>query len=203
MNISASRFRLVKSYPFTVPGDYRHDAQLATVDRGKFTHGVNHAISDANFASATQRLVPGRTYEARIFETLAVVKRKDCLSLYRKEKGILSNAQGLLLVHQWNEYKLPAARRIVSYDQDDALPGNKGSKGLPGILVDADYGCGFSLLCFEDDLSAGICILVICELSPLARLCCDYYADRNSGAGHYSAGHCAIDFGKWPFDKAG
>lgn len=115
-----SKFTLVNTFNLTVPEDYIHGIQLATVGRGQF-YSFNKEITDENFRNATQRLVPGKTYQVKIFGIKRRVTSKECLALYRSQGAILTGAQGLLLAHQQDKEQFPVGMLTISFDEEYAL----------------------------------------------------------------------------------
>lgn len=158
-----SKFALINTFRFTVPADYKHDTQLATVDRSQFRYGVNDAITDANFAKATQRLVPGKTYEVKIFGILRRVTSQECLGLYQSQNGIKTGAQGISLVHQQAKEQLPIGKWTASFDDEEALPLLGGGRGAPYVSRDSGGDFGFGLGYFEHDWGFDSCLLVFCD----------------------------------------
>ncbi|MDP3974992.1 MAG: hypothetical protein Q8P88_01755 [Candidatus Jorgensenbacteria bacterium] len=88
------RFELVKEFLLTVPEGYDHATQLARFAkeyREKFYYW-NDNITDRNFAQATQKLVPGKTYTAKIFGIKETATSEDCLALLKSQNAILVGA---------------------------------------------------------------------------------------------------------------
>lgn len=85
-SVADDRFGFLVSFEIAVPKSYDHGAQLATFAKyakGEKFYYYNDAITDKNFARATNKLVPGRTYWAKIFGIRQRVSSEDC----RENKG--------------------------------------------------------------------------------------------------------------------
>jgi len=150
------RFFLMDIFRFTVPSDYDHSIQLTNFsnkNRKKF-YFYNDAITDKNFAKATNQLIPGHTYEAKVFgiKSGKVVSSPDCLAFLKAQKAILVGAQGISVVWQQAKDNFPKGKRMVSFDEKDVLwQGSVGDHGVPYVLRYSDGDWGFDLGSFELD----------------------------------------------------
>ncbi len=123
VNTADPRFILSTTFQFTVPENYNHPTQLASFEkenRKKF-YFYNDNITDANCAKATNKLIPGKTYEAKIFGITKQVTSEDCLAFLKTQKAILVGAQGISIVWQQAKEQFPKGKWTVSFDEKDAL----------------------------------------------------------------------------------
>ena len=92
----------VKDFEFTVSADYVYDTQLDTFAKKtkklKTTYYFNDALTSANFAKATNKLEPGKTYRVRVFPILQTVTSDDCMTFLKKQGAILVGGQGITLL---------------------------------------------------------------------------------------------------------
>jgi len=159
----------VKDFEFTVPADYVHDTQLDTfakkTRRLKTTYYFNDDLTSANFAKATNKLVPGKTYKVKIFPILATVTSDDCMNFLAKQNAVLVGGQGVTLLQDQKADAFPVGKYTVSFDQKDALwTDSGGDHGVPRVYRDSGGGWGFDLGYFEFDWSDGYCLLCFCDL---------------------------------------
>lgn len=115
----------VNEFEFTVPDDYEHDTQLDTFTKKtkilSTTHEFNEDFRSKDFARATTRLTPGKTYKVKIFPILEEVTTNDCLIFLAKQNAILVSGQGITLLQTEMPEKFPVGKYTVSFDQKDAL----------------------------------------------------------------------------------
>lgn len=162
------RFALLTTFQFTVPKDYNHPTQLASFakeNRKKF-YFYNDNITDRNFAKVTNKLVPGKTYEAKIFKITKRVTSEDCLAFLKKtQKAIFVGAQGISVVWQQAKEQFPK-EWTVSFDEKDAFwRGADGRYGVPGVFRRVGGAWDFDLGRFEGDWDDGDCLLCLFDLS--------------------------------------
>ena len=162
------RFAPLTTFQFTVPKDYNHPTQLASFakeNRKKF-YFYNDNITDRNFAKVTNKLVPGKTYEAKIFKITKRVTSEDCLAFLKTQNAILVGAQGISVVWQQAKEQFPKGKWTVSFDEKDAFWHDAhGSHRVPRVGRDVDGDWSFSLGGFEDDWRGGDCLLCLFDLS--------------------------------------
>ena len=159
----------IKEFEFTVPADYKHDSQLDTFAKKtkklKTTHYFNDALTSANFAKATNKLEPGKTYKVKIFLILATVTSEDCMTFLGKHNAILVGGQGITLLQDQKADKFPVGKYTVSFDQKDALwTDSDGYRRLPDVNRDSGGDWKFRLGFFEGDWSDDRCLLCFCDL---------------------------------------
>lgn len=160
-NLIDPRFELLMEFKVTVPTDYDHGTQLSTLKKKK---EFDDAITDRNFRKATQKLVPGKTYKAKLFSIRRTVNSDDCLSLYKAIRAILTGAQGMSLVCQLKKDVLPKGKCTVSFDEKDALwQDSGGSHRVPYVSVGSGGGFGFYPGYFELDWNSGFVVLCLCD----------------------------------------
>ena len=167
VNVVVSRFSLLSSLQFTVPKDYNHPTQLASFakeNRKKF-YFYNDNITDRNFAKVTNKLVPGKTYEAKIFKITKRVTSEDCLAFLKTQNAILVGAQGISVVWQQAKEQFPK-EWTVSFDEKDTFGQDIFSDHrVPYVSRRVDGGWRFGLGSFECNWQAGYCLLCLFDLS--------------------------------------
>lgn len=160
------RFVLSTTFQVTVPNDYGHSTQLASFskeNREKFYH-YNDAITDKNFAKATQKLAPGKTYTVKIFQITRRVSSENCLAFLRTQKAILIGVQGISLAWQHARDKFPVGKWTVSFDEREALWEDAvGSHRVPYVDRNSGGARSFDLGHFEHDWHGDHCLLCFCE----------------------------------------
>ncbi|MEK7512900.1 MAG: hypothetical protein AAB601_01755 [Patescibacteria group bacterium] len=157
------RFEHVKEFKLTVPADYDHGTQLGTLKHEEFYY-FNDAITDGNFRNATQKLVPGKTYKAKLFRIKKTVTSDDCLGLYKAVGAILTGAQGMSLVYQLKKDELPKGKWTISFDEKDALwQVPDGSHRVPGVRAHSVGDFGFDLGGFEGGWNSDDVVLCLCD----------------------------------------
>ena len=169
VNVVVSRFSLLSSLQFTVPKDYNHPTQLASFakeNRKKF-YFYNDNITDRNFAKVTNKLVPGKTYEAKIFKITKRVTSEDCLAFLKKtQKAIFVGAQGISVVWQQAKEQFPKGKWTVSFDEKDAFwQDADGRRRVPFVGRGVGGAWDFDLGRFEGDWDDGDCLLCLFDLS--------------------------------------
>ena len=168
VNVVVSRFSLLSSLQFTVPEGYNHSTQLASFskeNRKKF-YSYNDNITDENFAKTTNKLVPGKTYEAKIFGITKWVTSEDCLAFLKTQNAILVGAQGISVVWQQAKENLPKGKYTLSFDEKNALWRDAGGRRrVPSVGRDVGGGWDFGLGDFESDWHDGSCLLCLFDLS--------------------------------------
>ena len=158
----------VKDFEFTVPSDYKHDTQLDTFAKKtkklKTTYYFNDALTSENFAKATNKLEPGKTYRVRIFPILETVTSEDCMTFLKKQGAILVGGQGVTLLQSQKADEFPVNKWTVSFDEKDALwVGSDGYHRVPFVNRSSDGDWRFSLGCFEGGWGGDDCLLCFCD----------------------------------------
>ena len=170
LTIADKRFGVaIKEFAFTVPANYNHDKQIDTFSKKtkklKTTYYYNDDLTSANFAKATNKLEPGKTYKAKIFPILSRVTSEDCMKFLRKQSVILVGGQGLTLAQALKADQFPTDKWTVSFDEKDALwEATSGSHRVPRSYRNSDGDREFSLGCFEIDWNFDYCLLCVCDL---------------------------------------
>ena len=158
-----SRFELLMEFKVTVPTDYDHGTQLSTLTKKEFSY-FNENVTDRNFRKATQKLVPGKTYQAKLFSIKNKVTSDDCLGLYKAVGAILTGAQGLSLVYQLKKDVLPKGKYTVSFDEKDALwQDSDGDHRVPFVNARSDGDFRFRLGLFGGDWPSDGVVLCLCD----------------------------------------
>ena len=168
VNVVVSRFSLLSSLQFTVPEGYNHSTQLASFskeNRKKF-YSYNDNITDENFAKTTNKLVPGKTYEAKIFGITKWVTSEDCLAFLKTQNAILVGAQGISVVWQQAKENLPKGKYTLSFDEKNALWQDAlGLRRVPYVGRGVGGDWHFVLGRFEGGWDDGSCLLCLFDLS--------------------------------------
>lgn len=159
----------VKDFEFTVPADYQHDTQLDTFAKKtkklKTTYYFNDALTSKNFAKATNKLEPGKTYRVRIFPVLETVTSEDCMTFLKKQGAILVGGQGVTLLQDQKADEFPVGKWTVSFDEKDALWEDAGGDHrVPCVDRHSDGDWKFRLGCFGPDWRDAHCLLCVTEV---------------------------------------
>ena len=166
--VADSRFALSAAFEMRIPDNYNHATQLASFEkenRKKF-YSYNGDITDAHYAKVTNKLTPGKIYEAKIFGITKRVTSEDCLEFLKTQKAILVGAQGISVVWQQAKEQFPKGKWTLSFDEKDAFwRGANGRHGVPYVrrFVGGDWS--FGLGDFEGGWSGGRCLLCLFDLS--------------------------------------
>lgn len=160
----------IVEFELTVPTDYNHDTQIdisaKKARKEKTTYYYNDDLTSKNFANATNKLVPGKTYKVKIFPILQTVTSEDCMALLRKHKAILVGGQGATLVYDLAKDKLPKGKYTVSFDEKEALWKDAGGyRRVPLVSADTDGDFRFYLGNFGYVWYSDNCVLCFCDLS--------------------------------------
>jgi hypothetical protein len=155
-------------FDLTVPANYNHDKQIddfyKRVKKEKTTYYYNDAFTSKNFANATNKLEPGKTYTVKIFPILSTVTSDDCLNFLGKQEAILVGGQGQTLVYDIHKDKFPKGKYTVSFDKKDSLwIGSVGDHRVPYVRALTDGDFKFSLGGFESAWTADCCLLCVCD----------------------------------------
>ncbi|MCD8494951.1 MAG: hypothetical protein LRY41_02420 [Candidatus Pacebacteria bacterium] len=156
---------------FTVPADYNHDTQIddfgAKTKDLKSTYYYNDALTSKNFAKATNKLVPGKTYAIKIFPILeSNISSEDCLNRLKAEPGnVLVGAHGITALQSNQPDIFPKGKWTASFDEKDALwKGADGGRRVPGVGRDSDGDWLFGLGNFEDSWDSDRVLVCFCDL---------------------------------------
>lgn len=155
-------------FDLTVPADYNHDTiidnQKKKLKKLKNTYYYNDHLTSKNFANATNKLVPGKTYRVKIFPILEGVTSEDCMTFLKKQHAILVGGQGVLLANDLKGDEFPIGKWTVSFDEKEALwKDSDGNHGVPSVYRDSDGGRGFNLGYFEIVWDSVHCLLCFCD----------------------------------------
>jgi len=159
---------VIKEFEFIVPIDYKHDTQLDTFAKKtkklSTTYYFNGALTSANFAKATNKLIPGKTYKVKIFPILSLVTSGDCMTFLGKQNAILVGGQGVTLLQENKPDEFPKGKWTVSFDQKDALwKDSDGNHRVPRVGAYSDGGFEFNLGYFVSDWGDYACLLCFCD----------------------------------------
>jgi hypothetical protein len=160
----------IVEFELTVPADYNHDTQIDTsgkkARKEKTTYYYNDDLISKNFAKATNKLVPGKTYKVKIIPILQTVTSEDCMTFLKKQNAVLVGGQGATLVYDLAKDKLPKGKYTVSFDEKEALWKDAGGyRRVPYVIADTDGDFSFNLGSFGLDWASVHCVLCFCDLS--------------------------------------
>jgi hypothetical protein len=160
----------VKEFELTVPVGYSHDTQIDTsgkkVKKEKTTYYYNNDLTSKNFAKATNKLVPGKTYKVKIFPILQTVTSEDCMTFLKKQNAVLVGGQGATLVYDLAKDQLPKGKWTVSFDEKEALwEDADGNRGVPSVCAYTVGDFKFHLGFFGSGWYSDDCVLCFCDLS--------------------------------------
>jgi hypothetical protein len=155
-------------FDLTVPADYNHDTfiddQKKKLKKLKNTYYYNDDLNSKNYAKATNKLMPGKTYRVKIFPILEGVTSEDCMTFLKKQRAILVGGQGVLLANDLKGDEFPVGKWTVSFDEKEALWKDSGGRHrVPGVGRYSGGGWGFRLGFFEGDWDGGRCLLCFCD----------------------------------------
>jgi hypothetical protein len=156
-------------FDLTVPSDYDHNTCIdkfgKRVKKEKTTYYYNDAFTSKNFANATNKLEPGKTYRVKIFPILSTVTSGDCMNFLGKQEAILVGGQGETLAYDLHRDKFPKGKYTVSFDKKDALwTDSGGGHGVPRVGAVSDGDFEFLLGYFGLDWDAEGCLLCFCDM---------------------------------------
>ncbi len=155
-------------FDLTVPTDYNHDTiiddQKKKLKKLENTYYYNDDLTSKNFANASVKLVPGKTYRVKIFPILEGVTSEDCTLFLKKQRAILVGGQGVLLANDLKGDEFPIDKWTISFDEKEALwKDSDGPHQVPFVYRYSDGDRGFFLGGFEDDWVCDYCLLCFCD----------------------------------------
>ncbi|MDP3962858.1 MAG: hypothetical protein Q8Q03_03265 [bacterium] len=165
--VPKEKFFFVKTVKVIIPKDYDHSTRLTSFhekNRKKF-YGYNSDITDENFAKVSHQLIPGKTYDVKIFGITSgeVVSSEECLIKYQAEKAYYVGAQGSSIIFEQKREELPKGKWYASFDEKDRLPFAGGYHRVPLVGARSDGGFDFDLGYFEDAWLGRHCLLCFCD----------------------------------------
>jgi hypothetical protein len=164
-----SKFFVTVSIDYCRGTNYLHHIQIdefGIKKKGlKSTCYYNEDLTSANFSQATNKLIPGKTYQVKIFPILERVSSDDCINFLTKQNAILVGGQGLTLAQELHENEFPIGKWTVSLDKPEALWTHSGGiRRVPRVKRYADGNWGFDLGIFESGLGADDCLICFYDL---------------------------------------
>lgn len=161
----------IREFELTVPSDYNHESQIdqfaKKVKKLKTTYYYNDELTSKNFARATTKLEPGKTYKVKIFPILSGVTSEDCMNFLQKQKAMLVGGQGLTLAQDLKATEFPESKYTVSFDEKNTLWKDSGHRRVPRLFRRSDGDWEFGLGGFEGGWGSGHCLLCFCDKEPL------------------------------------
>lgn len=159
----------IAEFELTVPPDYNQDTQIDEFGKKtkklKTTYYYNDALTSKNFAKATNKLTPGKTYKVKIFPILSTVTSEDCMNFLRKQNAILVGGQGVTLAQDLKADEFPIGKYTVSFDEKEALwKDSAGDHRVPRVGRGSDGGWEFRLGSFGIGWGVDGCLLCFCDL---------------------------------------
>ena len=164
--VNGPRFELLRSFELMIPTDYIHATQLDSFVKNNYGR-CDHDITDEHFSGVSYELVPGKTYECRIYKIAkhVSVSPQDCLAFMKKIGAFFVGAQGLSLAFQCKQRELPSLYFVTSFDEEVRLwkgpdhyfraPHTHGNRD--------DIGWEFGLSYFYCGLRSTDCLLCFCD----------------------------------------
>jgi len=149
-----------------VPEDYIHDTRLDSFskqNRKKFYY-YNDDITDANFAKATTKLVPGRKLRVKVFKQIVsdTTTSEERMAFLESQNAVLTGAQGASLVFEQKRDELPKDCWYLSFDKKDALwKDADGHFRVPNVFRGRDWG--FYLSSFRSNWVGSHYLLCFCD----------------------------------------
>jgi hypothetical protein len=155
---------------FTVPDNYNHDTQVDDFGKKtcklKSTYYYNNDLTSKNFAKATNKLQPGKTYAIKMFPLLeGGISNEDCLAFLESNNAILVGAQGVTALQANQPEIFPTGKYTVSFDEKDALW--KDADGIHRVPFVGRHSGGdwkFGLGSFEGSWYSGHVLVCFCDL---------------------------------------
>ena len=168
-------FKLVDSFEFTAP-NYNHETQLSVFtsyerERSEKFLSLDVGMLDSDWKKVSQKLIPGRKYGIKIFDITRPARFKDCLEFLIWKRAILVGAQGLSLILQFKENKLPIYKWILSLDIEEALLKDENNISVIPFSCCYDYNNEskiFAYLRSNAVFKNGYCLLCVHDLSAKA-----------------------------------
>ena len=162
----------IQEFEFTIPSDYNHESQLDIFGKKtkplSTTDHFNDDLTSNNFAKATNKLEPGKTYKVKIFPILIKVTSEDCISFLAKQNAILVGGQGVTLLQSEMPDVFPIGKHTVSFDQKDALFADAGGLlKVPCVFRHLSGSWKFRLGYFKGSWNINDCLLCFCDLQEL------------------------------------
>lgn len=158
----------VAEFKLTVPADYKHDTCIDSfakrVKKEKTTYYYNNDFNSQNFAKASVKLEPGKTYNVKIIPILETVTSEDCMKVLRSHNAILVGGQGATLVYDLAKDQLPKGKWTVSfYEKDSLWKDASGDHRVPSVFARSDGDFEFDLGFFEGEWLSDDCLLCFCD----------------------------------------
>jgi hypothetical protein len=158
----------IREFELTVPEDYNHDTQIDAFGKKtkklKNTYYYNDDFTSENFANASNKLQPGKTYKVKIFPILETVASEDCMAFLRKQNAILVGGQGLTLTQDLKKDEFPIGKGTISFDEKDNLwEDADGRHGVPFVGRYSDGDWAFRLGYFGDPWFSDYVLLCFCD----------------------------------------
>ena len=139
---------------YTVSGNYNHDTQIddfgTKTRKLKSTQYYDDKLTSKNFAKATNKLVPGKTYGIKMHPIWEGVESEHCLAFMDANSYLKVGAQGLTALQADQPDIFPTGKFTVSFDEKGALRKDAhGDHGLPSVYRYPDGDWRFHLAWFE------------------------------------------------------
>ncbi|MBK5215663.1 MAG: hypothetical protein JJE53_02565 [Candidatus Pacebacteria bacterium] len=129
-------------FQIKIPNDYndtkyinQFSEKIKEVDNVKY---INDNISSENFKHNNGILIPGKTYQVKLFPIVKNCTSDDCLEFLKKEKVIFVGMHGIALVYTLRKEMLPIDRYILSFDKMEVSDNTDYSDVIPRIRGFAD-----------------------------------------------------------------
>lgn len=167
--VNDPRFVLVTHFEMNVPKSYTHEEQL---DGFRFRNGplfkrFSASLSDKTWADAAEPLIPGKTYEVRIFSFAEEVTYQECKKFCKDKGALLAGAEGLSLLWEMKKERLPLDKALLSFNSADAYPTATKEKDhiyiLPFIARFSNGSWWLELITVKKKLNSDYCLVCFIE----------------------------------------
>lgn len=136
---------------YTVPLNYNHNTQIDDFRNKKnilkSTEYYSKDLTSNNFARATHRLEPGKTYTVKIFPVVSTVSVENCLVFLKENNALLVGAHGLTAFQENQPQNFPIDLWVVSYDEKNALGNGNPIKYQLPCFKKSDQGLWVFTVC--------------------------------------------------------
>ncbi len=155
---------IITEITITVSTSYKPEEQIDNfvkrVKKDKTTFCFNEDFCSKNFLRSTGKLLPGKSYNIKIFQITGMVTTEQCVNFLRNQKAVMLGAQGLTLAYDVAGDEFPKGKYVTSFDEKDVLwKDPKGYCRVPVVFSSYTDDFGFFLGYFGANLDNKSCIL--------------------------------------------
>jgi len=165
-NIIDPRFELIRECRITVPPDYNHKIQLATLNQENFTF-IHNDITDDNFKLTSHKLKANNKYIVKLFHVnnKENVQTQDVIEFLNKNNALFVSAQGLSLLWQIKNIEndfFPYGYWIISFDIESNLFKDSEDRTRLTNIYRNSKGYSFNLDFFDRKIYTNLNITASC-----------------------------------------